>query len=128
MRRPAWADDAELTTIFAPSPDRRRAIAAPIPLDEPVTMTTLPVSFMLIPRRVGVVQESTGSGCVAGLRGDYRTDHAGRARAADPHPALWEWRLAAAPAGAWLPPTCSRPLSRPPGKYESCQWPRGERK
>ena len=39
MRWPASAEDAELTTIPAPRPLRRRAVAAPMPLEEPVTMT-----------------------------------------------------------------------------------------
>src|SRR5215472_6692876 len=49
MRWPAWADDAELTTIPAPRPERRRATAAPIPLDDPVTMTALPVRSIPVP-------------------------------------------------------------------------------
>jgi hypothetical protein len=37
---PAATDEAELTTTVAPNSDRRRAVASPIPLDDPVTMAT----------------------------------------------------------------------------------------
>src|SRR5260370_21235178 len=45
MRWPASTDAAELTTIPAPRPARRRATAAPMPLVEPVTMIALLVRF-----------------------------------------------------------------------------------
>src|SRR4029078_509961 len=43
---PASTDDDELTTTLAPSAARRWAVASPIPLDEPVTIATLPSSML----------------------------------------------------------------------------------
>src|SRR5690242_17369585 len=66
MRRPASAEDAELTTIPAPRPERRRAIAAPMPLDEPVTMTALPARSIPFPSASPAVpgrKPSPGPGC-----------------------------------------------------------------
>ena len=39
---PASTEVALFTTTLAPSCERRRAIAAPMPLDDPVTMATFP--------------------------------------------------------------------------------------
>ena len=47
-RLPASTDDDELTTTFAPRLGRRRAVASPMPLDEPVTIATLPSSPSIV--------------------------------------------------------------------------------
>jgi len=41
---PASTDEDELTTTLAPSSLNRRAIASPIPEDEPVTIATFPAN------------------------------------------------------------------------------------
>jgi hypothetical protein len=55
-----------LTTIPAPKPERRRAIASPMPLDEPVTMTALPARSIVVPfswpQRIRAESLACGSG------------------------------------------------------------------
>lgn len=41
---PASTDVDELTTTDAPSAESRRAVASPMPLDDPVTIAVLPLS------------------------------------------------------------------------------------
>ena len=45
---PASTDDAEFTTTLAPRSASRRAVASPIPLDDPVTIATLPSSASMV--------------------------------------------------------------------------------
>jgi hypothetical protein len=54
--RPASTDEDELTTTCAPSAASARAIASPIPLDEPVTIATLPSSLLIAAALVVVVR------------------------------------------------------------------------
>ena len=113
MRWPASAEDAELTTIPAPRPERRRATAAPMPLDDPVMMTALPGRSIPVPLQLAEVRSAASlvhsrppgrlrgwlrGGparafcCAGGRRADarlHRAEPAGRIRAEDgPGPAL----------------------------------------
>ena len=47
---PASTDETELTTTCAPSSARRIAVDSPMPLEDPVTMATLPLSSLIRPR------------------------------------------------------------------------------
>ena len=51
---PAATEDDELTTTRHPSSDSLRAMASPMPLDEPVTIATLPSSSpIVLPAHIG---------------------------------------------------------------------------
>src|SRR6056300_1190002 len=72
---PASTEFDELTTTVAPRPPRRRATASPIPLDEPVTIATLPESSPEVIRRAsqkaGSPLEPEG-GCVDSVGQPHR--------------------------------------------------------